>query len=512
MATTVITNLSELTSWISARNSQGSYTEHEYGEIPSGTSITLTSSLELNPVNAGAYYAFLRPQSGAEITGRLWPIYGTRPTLTLGAYVNLTLKGHCRVRGLQLTRDNVNSGSYILGNDAIVDRCIFDAGAAATNSLIKDATGYGGVASSLIVGSSAGAYLCEAGTYLSLYRCTVVANGSSNAAFRSDYSLLKLFGTAVYGFSSDVYGTFDTGNCSYNATSRASAIGSSGQTSITSADFVSTGAGTQDYAPASGSAKLLNTGAATAVLSSDIFYISVPQGASPDIGAVEKTVAAPTGPTIDTQPTAQTANEGATATFTGAATTSGGSMTWAWERQPPGGGAWSTVGTSAGTYTTAALDCATDHGASIRFTVTDSYGSATSNSVALTVRSVSSTARPSADVTTAGWTASAGTDFFALIDEVSASDADYITSPTISGSTAPATFAIAYPLNTGTWAGNVRAKTSAGGATMRVYLLNDAGTVVGTSADQAITSTWTTYALSITTSGPATRGRVEIVT
>lgn len=221
--------------------------------------------------------------------------------------------------------------------------------------------------------------------------------------------------------------------------------------------------------------------------------------------------AAPSGPTINTQPTAQTANEPATATFTVSATTSGGTLHYQWKRADPGSGTFSNVGTDSSSYTTGATSAASDHGASYKVDVTDDNGTTVSDTVVLTVRSTTTVARPSADVSATGWTASTGSDLFAMIDEASASDADYITSPTITGSTAPATFTLAYPLNTGSWTLSVRAKTSTGTATLRLYLLNDANTVVGTSGDQTITSSFTTYQLAVTSSGPATRARVEIV-
>lgn len=221
--------------------------------------------------------------------------------------------------------------------------------------------------------------------------------------------------------------------------------------------------------------------------------------------------AAASGPTIGTQPTAQTANEPATATFTVSATTSGGTLHYQWKRAAPGSGTFSNVGTDSNSYTTGATSAASDHGASFKVDVTDDNGTTVSDTVVLTVRSTTTVARPSADVSATGWTASTGSDLFAMIDEASASDADYITSPTITGSTAPATFTLAYPLNTGSWTLSVRAKTSTGTATLRLYLLNDANTVVGTSGDQTITSSFTTYQLAVTSSGPATRARVEIV-
>ena len=125
------------------------------------------------------------------------------------------------------------------------------------------------------------------------------------------------------------------------------------------------------------------------------------------------------------------------------------------------------------------------------------------------VTATPATARPASDVTTAGWTASTGTNFAALLDEVSPSDADFITSPPLSGSTAPVTVALDTVLIAGSWAIGVRARTTSGAGTVRVYLLNDAGTVVGTSGLQAITSTFATYSLPVTTSGIATRARIE---
>ena len=125
------------------------------------------------------------------------------------------------------------------------------------------------------------------------------------------------------------------------------------------------------------------------------------------------------------------------------------------------------------------------------------------------VTATPATARPASDVTTAGWTASTGTNFAALLDEVSPSDADFITSPPLSGSTAPVTVALDTVLIAGSWAIGVRARTTSGAGTVRVYLLNDAGTVVGTSGLQAITSTFATYSLPVATSGIATRARIE---
>lgn len=98
------------------------------------------------------------------------------------------------------------------------------------------------------------------------------------------------------------------------------------------------------------------------------------------------------GPTINTQPSNQTATAPATATFTVAATTSGGSLTYQWQHQPAGGGGYSNVsggsGATSASYTTGATTVSGgghNNGDTYRCIVTDSNGSATSNAATLTV-------------------------------------------------------------------------------------------------------------------------------
>lgn len=109
--------------------------------------------------------------------------------------------------------------------------------------------------------------------------------------------------------------------------------------------------------------------------------------------------AAAVGPTIDTQPTAQTARingeaDGPIATFTVAATTSGGTLVYDWELEDgvasgvyanvaDGSGAtWTgrTTTTLVGTFTATTLT-----GRRVRCNVTDDNGTTTTNAVALTV-------------------------------------------------------------------------------------------------------------------------------
>lgn len=147
-----------------------------------------------------------------------------------------------------------------------------------------------------------------------------------------------------------------------------------------------------------------------------------------------------------------------------------------------------------------------------QFAADDGSGNRTAAAVvggSFVVTAAPATARPGADVTTAGWTPSTGVSFAGVVDEAAPDDADYLISPTLGPSTAPVTLALDTVLAVGTWSIGVRARTTSGTGTVRVYLLNDANTVVGTSGLQAINSTFTTYTLPVTTTGLATRARIE---
>jgi hypothetical protein len=84
------------------------------------------------------------------------------------------------------------------------------------------------------------------------------------------------------------------------------------------------------------------------------------------------------GPTIDTQPQSQSKIVGETATFTVAATTSGGTLSYQWKRNG------SNVGTDANSYTTPTLVIG-DDGDTVTVDVTDSNGTTVSNTATLTV-------------------------------------------------------------------------------------------------------------------------------
>lgn len=120
--------------------------------------------------------------------------------------------------------------------------------------------------------------------------------------------------------------------------------------------------------------------------------------------------------------------------------------------------------------------------------------------------------RPGSDVLTTGWLASTGTDLFAMIDEVSADDADYIYRD-LAG-TDPYIFDLykagaAYSLPAGTHTIRMRHSMSSSTGQVRMLLLDSSNGVVGTGAWQAVTTSWATSEFTITTTAEATRGRIE---
>lgn len=88
--------------------------------------------------------------------------------------------------------------------------------------------------------------------------------------------------------------------------------------------------------------------------------------------------AVPTGPTITAQPADQIVTVGQTATFSVAATTSGGALSYQWKKGS------ATVGGNSASYTTPATVLG-DNGATFNVAITDSNGTTLSNQATLTV-------------------------------------------------------------------------------------------------------------------------------
>lgn len=119
--------------------------------------------------------------------------------------------------------------------------------------------------------------------------------------------------------------------------------------------------------------------------------------------------------------------------------------------------------------------------------------------------------RPASDVAAGGYTPSTGTVLADMLNEdAPGDDANYITSPTLSGTPVSCTLALDKTYGAGTYSGiKVRKWTSTGTGTFRIRFLNNAGAVMGVTADQAMNTTPTLYTLSVTLTGPATRIQIE---
>ena len=122
-----------------------------------------------------------------------------------------------------------------------------------------------------------------------------------------------------------------------------------------------------------------------------------------------------------------------------------------------------------------------------------------------------SISRPSSDITVTDWTGDPdNTNLYNNIDEVSASDTDYIISPSLGGSPGPAIFGLNESLAAGTYTVRARARRTGASGEIRALLLDSSGTTVGTGSWQPVTGTFDTYALTVTTSGTAARVRIEV--
>lgn len=120
------------------------------------------------------------------------------------------------------------------------------------------------------------------------------------------------------------------------------------------------------------------------------------------------------------------------------------------------------------------------------------------------------TLRPVADVSAVGWVSTAASVSEA-VNEVSPDDGSYATSPSMAGPTAFAyDFTLAQSVPPGAHDMGVRARRTGGFGQMRVALLDGSSTVVGASAWQNAGTSFALMSFEITTTGAATRGRIEV--
>lgn len=103
--------------------------------------------------------------------------------------------------------------------------------------------------------------------------------------------------------------------------------------------------------------------------------------------------------------------------------------------------------------------------------------------------------RPSSDTSNSGWTASTGSDLYAMLDEVTASDSDYISATTVGATCEMALSSTSYP-GSATQALKYRGSSTTGNGVI-ISLKNTAGAVVR-SETQMFTPTYTEYTITLT--------------
>lgn len=114
----------------------------------------------------------------------------------------------------------------------------------------------------------------------------------------------------------------------------------------------------------------------------------------------------------------------------------------------------------------------------------------------------------SSDILTTGWfPVPADGTLYNKVNESTPDDGNYIYSST---TTEQVVFGLSQALAAGTYTISTRANKSGTAGQIRVVLLNDSNVVQGTSSWTVLSDTFTTYPISVTTTGSATRVRLEL--
>lgn len=110
------------------------------------------------------------------------------------------------------------------------------------------------------------------------------------------------------------------------------------------------------------------------------------------------------------------------------------------------------------------------------------------------------TGRAVSDIT-AAWTVTGAATRAAAINEDTSNRSTFITGPAVSGTPSLETFALDKPYTPGTYSWSVDADIVGGSGKLRIKFFNDAGTLLGTSADQTLTTTATVFTFNMTVAG-----------
>lgn len=264
-----------------------------------GGAVSDTASVTVAGWTANGFSVTMRPASGQgikdnanKLTNALrWNASnGAALTNSVGYDHAYVLNGtNLVVQDLQF-RATASSASSVaqVGGGAVVSRSIFYRSAGTAGHVLVQAVSAATVNDSLIIHNN-GSCVQAINTDLVLGNCTLASIGGGGHGIRQPYAVAPVVKNCVlYNFTTDVEGTAGGGTTN-NATSKATFGGTgwstNGQTSVTSADFENVSAGTEDFRIATGSTKLINTGASGVGSGSDI--VATGRGGTYDIGAWE---------------------------------------------------------------------------------------------------------------------------------------------------------------------------------------------------------------------------------
>ncbi|HPC92965.1 MAG TPA: hypothetical protein PLJ74_12035 [Myxococcota bacterium] len=120
---------------------------------------------------------------------------------------------------------------------------------------------------------------------------------------------------------------------------------------------------------------------------------------------------------------------------------------------------------------------------------------------------------PYSDAQIAGWTPTPAGHISDTIDDgSSANDTDYVTSPLLRSVAEKLILDLTTPLTSGSYTIDIRIRSTSSTGNARVRFLDSGGADVGVTAIQGITTTLTTYSLSVTLTGTATQVQIEVTT
>lgn len=167
-------------------------------------------------------------------------------------------------------------------------RCIFYRSAGSGGYVVTQGASGFTINDSLLYGANSSGVQALSPS-LVLNNCTIATITSGNTGIAQPYSVAPVAKNCVlWNFTTDFQGTAG-GASTNNATSKASfggtGWGTSGQTSVTSGDFENVSSGTEDFRIATGSTKLINTGAASVGSGADV--VNTTRTGTLDIGAWE---------------------------------------------------------------------------------------------------------------------------------------------------------------------------------------------------------------------------------